>query len=322
MNERMESIKFDDRKGLENLKETDNFYLDPDLQKELRDLTVGDPKVLRENSASILSNLKRLREKDQKLGSSFKLNINDAREYTSILRPCHDTSGQALLQILEDGKFLPQYEVTKQYSGIESRTTETDKGINSDLSVFCTFDLFRGFMGNNYSVIFKKEILEKPSSYFSFNDIAALIPNYDTASSYESKRYLDEYRKRVIPGKDATEVLAEIAATFKNRYEDFHSHVSWSDEIFEKIGIPKSSSEHISDRPEIHLLNPIVDDIEAVVINDWKEKDEAVEDEVIKQLKKLGIPFKYCGDIDVEGQKLPETFFKELEKQQQNRGTA
>ncbi len=320
MNERMESIKFDDKKGLENLKETDNFYLDPELQKELRDLTVGDPEVLRENSSRILSNLKGLREKDQKLGSNFQLSINDAREYTNILRPCHETSGQVLLQILEDGKFLPQYEVAKQYPGIKSRTTETDKGINSDLSVFCTFDLFRGFGGNNYSVIFKKEILEKPSSYFSFNDIAALIPNYDTASSYQSKRYLDEYRKRVIPGKDAPEVLAEIAATFKNRYEDFHSHVSWSDEIFEKIGIPKSSAAkaagHISDRPEIHLLSPTVDDIEAVVINDWKEKDEVVEKEVLKKLKKLGIPFKYCSDIDVEGQKLPETFFKELEKQQ------
>lgn len=56
MNESMESIKFDDRKGLENLKETDSFYLDPDLQKELRDLTTGNPEVLEENSERILEN--------------------------------------------------------------------------------------------------------------------------------------------------------------------------------------------------------------------------------------------------------------------------
>ena len=217
---------------------------------------------------------------------------------------------------MADGRFLNHYEADRQYPDINKRTTEADKGMNSDMSVFCTFNLFRG-LGEKYSVIFNKEVLEKATSYFAFNDLADLLPGGINASHYDSKKYLDQYRKRIIPGKHARKVITEILATFQGSYKNFDDSVWGYKEIFEKIGVPVAYRQGGS--PEIQLYNPTVEDIEAVVIYDIpgrKINDDIDGEELKKELDKFGIPIKYASNIpEVAGQSYPETIFKELDGQ-------
>ncbi len=319
MNEQMGSIEFDDKKSLENLKESKSFYLDQDLQKELRGLTIGSAEVLEENSKRILQNLQELRQSNGRYRIAYENNIDRAREYTSVIRPCHETSGKALLQILEDGKFLPHYEARRQYPDINARTTEADKGINSDLSIFCGLELFKG-LGDKYSVVFNKEVLERPTTYLAFNDLAECLST--SASQYKSKSYLDQYRKRIIPGRDARKILSESLATFQQSYyTDFNERALMGNH--EKMGVPESCGTGDSGRPEIQLLNPTVQDIEAVVIRDVsgrKINNDVDEKVLVERLQKLDIPVKYLSDIkEVKGEKSAwgsETFFKELEQNQ------
>ena len=282
MNERLEASQFDNAKGIRNLKES-GTVLDKALQQELREFSLGEFSDWERNYEEWKSRLEAERAENPEMQERYQRNIEAARQITQKLRPCHITGGEALEHILIEGRFRPYHEVRSKHQDVRTETYSSDIALDLDLSTFCGFGKDMHIrQGKQFIVIFKEETLVRKDTATSLFDAIALYPKEShkaVPADSDIRKLLDTYRKNIMSGEDMREMMAGVGAANFDNPEEIWDQRKYLPTPWKDRWSPLRS-------PEVHLVDPTLDDVEAIAI--YADSSYQNTEEIAKRMRGLG----------------------------------